>query len=800
METLAAIALAGNILQFAGTVKDIVSSSRQLSDLGATKDRIELGSIAEKLQSLVARVTPTESPEGIQLSEEEKSIRALSVQCHEVAQELLEVLDTLKVNSTDGRFDHLESFYKVLLAEWKRPKVDDLTKRLNRIESSIHTHLTSYDSSKILRRLDELSTQDTRLQAHRDGEIRELRKQMISVFNGIGDKLQERDSRDRTMNALLGAAARGSRYSAEQIILEQLRFDEIDYRYDTIREAHEHTLSWLFSTGEQRSPASFYDWLGSDDDLYWISGKPGSGKSTLMKFLSHHPRTIQRLSIWAKQKRVVTAEYFFWEAGKSLQKSQEGLLRSLLYDILRQYPDIIPQAYPNIWRLYFPEGNDWRPHVTIPKGPGATIPLSVHGLLNTLGVISNVAMESDSKFLFCIDGLDEYEGQANDIIELVRQLRNLQNLKLCVSSRPWNEFESEFSKFGYQKLYMQDFNSADISAYVYDTFVRDENYQELEDRDLNGKLLLDEIVQSANGVFFWVFLVVRSFQEGLQNGDTASDLRERLKLLPKDLNTYFDRIILSDVEEFYHGHSAEMFTVTLAGEEDIPLIAYWFMREDADYVVGLEAKPLSIQQVNKRLKDTVKRLNASCKGLLEVRYFAPRNEQDEQSSLPSTILFDRQVGFLHRTVREYLMLDATKIILRDWRSVGFDSHRTICKMLLAQIKISPEEHEYSASVSRLEEMFRNHYRMISSSGEPSVTMKLQQDLSKVLRCRQAISTLQEDRPNHKDSESLLAQQFGSALQISQPNCNGSAKDGKRMHSNFIRRLYRRFTSMDKLAR
>ena len=46
---------------------------------------------------------------------------------------------------------------------------------------------------------------------------------------------------------------------------------------------------------------------------------------------------------------------------------------------------------------------------------------------------------------------------------------------------------------------MQDFNSADISAYVYDTFAKDENYQELEDRDLNGKLLLDEIVQSANG-------------------------------------------------------------------------------------------------------------------------------------------------------------------------------------------------------------------------------------------------------------------------------------------------------------
>jgi hypothetical protein len=52
---------------------------------------------------------------------------------------------------------------------------------------------------------------------------------MLSIFDGIGDKLQERDSWDRTMGALLGAAARGSRYLAEQIILKQLQFDEIDY-------------------------------------------------------------------------------------------------------------------------------------------------------------------------------------------------------------------------------------------------------------------------------------------------------------------------------------------------------------------------------------------------------------------------------------------------------------------------------------------------------------------------------------------------------------------------------------------
>lgn len=36
---------------------------------------------------------------------------------------------------------------------------------------------------------------------------------------------------------------------------------------------------------------SFCDWLRSTEPVYWVSGKPGSGKTTLMKYLLDHPRT-----------------------------------------------------------------------------------------------------------------------------------------------------------------------------------------------------------------------------------------------------------------------------------------------------------------------------------------------------------------------------------------------------------------------------------------------------------------------------------------------------------------------------
>ncbi|KAH7339188.1 hypothetical protein BKA66DRAFT_507058, partial [Pyrenochaeta sp. MPI-SDFR-AT-0127] len=578
MEPLSIIALTGNILQFVERVAFLISSSRDVSVSGASEENIELSTIAEELQELVSRVTPTENGKHAKLNQEEASIRALGEQCNEVAQQLLDVLETLKVKNKNSSFARVESFYKVLLAEWKKPKIDALQKRLDRIGNNIQAHVASYDSQKIISQLDGLSAQNRFLHAHRNGEISNLRESIIGIFKDIGTKMKIEEDRNSTSEALLSAAASGSQYAAEQLVLEQLRFEEINYRCDAIRSAHDDTLSWLFSTSEQQSPVTFDEWLGSDDDLFWISGKPGSGKSTLMKFLSCNPQIVEKLKIWTKQKRLIHAAYFFWDAGKSIQKSQEGLLRSLLFDILRQNPNLIAQVYPNIWRLLSPSNHG--PVATSSNNTAVRVSLSIQGLLETLRAASTAAAGSDTKFCFLIDGLDEYEGQAHDMIELISLLRKLDNVKLCVSSRPWNEFEREFGKDVSRTLFMQDYNGPDIKRYVHDTLNKDDNYQDLEDKEINGKLLVEDVVQKANGVFFWVFLVVRSLKNGLGNGDSVSDLRKRLSELPNELNTYFDRIILSDVEEFYHGQSAEMFTVTLEGEEDIPLMAYWYLRED----------------------------------------------------------------------------------------------------------------------------------------------------------------------------------------------------------------------------
>lgn len=136
------------------------------------------------------------------------------------------------------------------------------------------------------------------------------------------------------------------------------------------------------------------------------------------------------------------------------------------------------------------------------------------------------------------------------------------------------------------------------------------------------------------------------------------------------------------------------------------------------------------------------------------------------------------------------MLDATKVILQDWRSVGFDSHTTICKMLLAQIKISPSEREYSSSVERLVRMFRNHYLMTPIPTDASVN-KLMQEFEEIIRSRQA-ALLQDSRLSPKEREELLAEESGSNSQALKSNANGPTRGDHKTHWEFGRKLYRRF--------
>ncbi|KAH8766936.1 hypothetical protein F5882DRAFT_510344 [Hyaloscypha sp. PMI_1271] len=640
MDPLTAVGLAGNIITFIDLSTKVVSRAKQLyeSASGATLENDELESLTKNLKDLADRTRHN-----------------ISQQCIQVADELLETLESVKVKG-DGRT--LKSAFQAAKTVWKQDNIDAIQRRLDRISKQLMDGMSMEQLEEINRRLREMAVENTRLEANRSKEINQLRED----FNSAIVKLKSNVEEEPTPGAWLilsDTARRGQAYFAEQVILQSLRFSSIESRHESISKEHSNTFSWIF---DQASPTKFVEWLKGEDGVYWVSGKPGSGKSTLIKFLAGHDQTKSYLEEWAGDKKLVIANFYFWNASTNQsQKSQRGLLRTILYQILRQCPELIQMAYRDQWIALASDGK-------VLKESRDEL-LTVPALLKTLGNIST-STAPETKFCFFVDGLDEYDGRPADIIELVDILKSFQNVKTCVSSRPWNEFEDHFGADSSWKLYVQDFTSRDILLYVQETLGKNSRFQQLQKGDPECPNFVWDIVYQADGVFLWVFLVTRSLLDGLTNSDRIKDLQDRLNETPKDLRDYF-KLILFSTENRYRTQTARIFTIAVNTELVLPLMMYWAIDQGTPkHVFQCPVETPATEILDSRLDNMRRRLKVLSKGLLNAEHTAPKSVEDYMTGF--------EVTFLHRTS-----------MLQSWSDDTFNADWEICKALGALAKMTP---------------------------------------------------------------------------------------------------------------
>ncbi|KAL7916222.1 hypothetical protein GGI35DRAFT_473518 [Trichoderma velutinum] len=117
-------------------------------------------------------------------------------------------------------------------------------------------------------------------------------------------------------------------------VIQAIHAPERDNRLEQIDQAAGHSFVWAF----EKSSVGLTSWLQSDESLFWISGKPASGKSTFMKYLHNDPLTGDYLRIWRRSSNFVRATFFFHHRGTAIQKSLEGLHRGILSQVLQQAP------------------------------------------------------------------------------------------------------------------------------------------------------------------------------------------------------------------------------------------------------------------------------------------------------------------------------------------------------------------------------------------------------------------------------------------------------------------------------
>jgi hypothetical protein len=432
----------------------------------------------------------------------------------------------------------------------------------------------------------------------------------------------------------------------DQELLLSLWFESISIRHETLAQAHLDTFSWIFrgSTPDHTQPIRFVEWLRGSHSIYWIQGKAGSGKSTLMKFLGQHPETLKHLGFWAGHQEVITARFYFWNSGSSLQKSQLGLLRSLLFEILRQCPKLLAQVRKQISSRK--EGS-WM------WGGDKTATWQYEELLRVYQFV--VEQNTDSKFCFFIDGLDEYKTEMDKdhrhLVKTLKLLASSPSIKLCLSSRPWTVFLDAFGASSEWTIKLEDLTNQDIYRYVADKLQEHDQYHRLVKANESYSKLIEEVVRKAQGVFLWVFLVVRDLLEGLTYNDTMRTMYLRLSQFPEDLGSYFQRMIDS-IPKFYRRETAQTFRIALAKEEPSLLVTYAFFDDLTENpMLRLEGSracapaPSELAAIIQVKHDTMRRrLDGRCKGLIEIVTFRNIDEPIERL----------RVDFLHRTVRDYL--------------------------------------------------------------------------------------------------------------------------------------------------
>ncbi|KAL8350112.1 hypothetical protein RB601_001392 [Gaeumannomyces tritici] len=301
--------------------------------------------------------------------------------------------------------------------------------------------------------------------------------------------------------------------------------------------------------------------------------------------------------------------------------SQEGLPRSILHDALSQRPSPVPKILARRWQRSQLFGSDLRPWE----------PEELSQAFETL-----VATAGEDGFRVClfVDGLDEFDGDHWELIELFKLAISFTNVKACLASRPWAVFEEAFMHRPSLRLEVMTYPN--IVGFVDSSFQSSSGFVALRRREpAFSDTQIGNIAKKSSGVFLWVTLVVRSLLNGLTNRDRIRDLQRRLEELPSSLEDFCQKIfdsIMSDT--LYQEHACQLFRLVGVADGHLTVLGLSFADEDEDEdtsltnALHLPIAPLSGAEIGDRMELAKKQLNSCCKGLLEV----PRVEYDEPTA------------------------------------------------------------------------------------------------------------------------------------------------------------------------
>ncbi|KAI1017303.1 hypothetical protein LB503_013387 [Fusarium chuoi] len=474
-------------------------------------------------------------------------------------------------------------------------------------------------------------------------------------------------------------------------ILSSLWFPEMNYRKHHISNNYPGTFDWAFgrkcSAQSDRSSSSesdlsgmdsqlsedtqdskarttdkpgfdnFANWLESDSNVFWVSGKPASGKSSLMKLLAFSHLTVDRLKIWKSNVRILA--HFFWKPGQLLQRNVEGLVLSLLYQVVDGKPNLCRKLYTaQPYVKHKKSHSDWS--------------------LDELTEALIWALEaSPEAFCIFLDGVDEAKELEHlpwpdwTNAQVIHKLLKVNDVKLCASSREEHAFCLFFKNA--PRLRIQQFNHDDITLFVRKRL--DISGLECRDRDK----LVQKTVERAEGVFLWVALTVDRLNQAIRQDYTSIEmLQEVLSQIPSDLtmlygdmwgrigdnaklpsiqmaaSRYFNLLIIArEIDEYLskNDHYAHPLSMRMSS-----LLVIAIAAQDQPIETILDTgRVMRVKDLLAMSSTAQNKLKLACRGLLEVTSscedFSNSCDEDERLREYNSTLVD----FVHRSAFDFLM-------------------------------------------------------------------------------------------------------------------------------------------------
>jgi hypothetical protein len=421
-----------------------------------------------------------------------------------------------------------------------------------------------------------------------------------------------------------------------------------------------------------------------------------------MKYVYQDNKTKEELSQWADGKDLVLIGYFFFDRGDKDQKSREGMLRSILHQVLSTRRDLIPKTFGQFF------GNE----LPLPQRFITWTNLS-DALMSMLDHLR------DSKICLFLDGLDEYrmidrvdeyteeemdliydgtnEDEAwgrstwitdghREISQFLRRFKNRGNVKVCISSRELVVFEQEFRSF--PRLQVHEHTAESIAQYCEDRLT--DEAPDLIDRSDFVSL----ITGKSSGVFLWVRLIVDMLVNGKTDGNSNEELMKTLDNLPPRLggkDGLYMRM-MQNIKREYLLESKRLFQLVMGWTES----TNYYLNGPLDIITLFLAEPGHLEVDSKELRarndkvllkswgesrprwtDLQRRLKSRCCGLLEGTENVQFMHQTAKEFMSRNYLWDKifhnSAGFVGRSDLNLAMLSGLVRRLKCCREAAFKS-------------------------------------------------------------------------------------------------------------------------------